>query len=354
MTNYRCAVCGHVNRVGVAVCEMCDTRLGAGAGPRAEGETSGASYGPAGEGFAHEAGPDIPRDGSLPTDIPSPQFKGAGDVISPTLEVYRKHFLLVGLLVLVTTLPIVLLHYSVYTTVVSGSFDGESGGISAAAGGFSGVGGGLLYWALTLLGNALLSGALAYAVVQIQRRGSASTGESLVWGLRKLPKVVGVTLVGYLIAYGLPALAGVLVLAVLGPVGLIVILLLLLPWLVLVLTFSLAVPAAAIENRGVFESLARSAELTKGHKGLLFLTYFLWWIVILLLTLLMTWSFAHGGAGGSASSLLVQLFLQMLVTGMLNSSMLVLTVYIFLGVLNEHRQGFGTHAYTAGPEAPAR
>jgi hypothetical protein len=32
----------------------------------------------------------------------------------------------------------------------------------------------------------------------------------------------------------------------------------------------------------------------------------------------------------------------------------VLTVYIFLGILNEERQGFAARVYTPGPEAAAR
>ena len=43
-----------------------------------------------------------------------------------------------------------------------------------------------------------------------------------------------------------------------------------------------------------------------------------------------------------------------LVIGMLESSMNVLTLYIFLGILNEHRQGFTTRTFTPGPEAAAR
>ncbi len=366
MTNPRCGVCGHVNRVGTAVCEMCDTRLDAPEGARdaasfhgAGGETYGDSAGSAYAGFDGEgadfSGGERP-DGGLPTDIPSPQFKGAGDVISPTLEVYRKHFLLVGLLVLVTTLPLVLIQYWLYSTIYSGGADSEGGGgaIGAAAVG-AGVGGTLLYWLLSALGNALLSGALAYAVVQVQRTGAAHAGESLMWGLTKLPKVTAVTFIIYLLIYGGPGLVMGLLLVVLGPLlTFLAFMLLLLPWIILILTFSMAVPAAAVENRGVIESMTRSVEVTRGHKGLIFLTYFLWWVVIILLTAVTTWSFYYGGDVSAPDVSLVSLFVQMLVSGMLNSSMFVLTVYIFLGILNENRQGFASNAYASGPESAAR
>ncbi|MET0624664.1 MAG: hypothetical protein ABW250_16930 [Pyrinomonadaceae bacterium] len=357
MTNPRCVVCGHVNRVGVVVCEMCDSRLDVPEGARASSSHGarepGGYAGFGGEGAAFDG--EERRDGSLPTDIPSPQFKGAGDVISPTLEVYRKHFLLVGLLVLVTMLPLVLLQYSLVSAVTTGGYDGDDGGSIGAAAVASGFGGTALYWILTTLGGSLLSGALAYAVVQIQRTGAARAGESLMWGLRKMLKVFAVTLITYLLIYCAPALVLVILGAALGPVALVAFLLMLLPWIVVVLTFSLAVPAAAIENRGVFESLTRSVELTKGYKGLLFLTYFLWWVVIILLNVVTTWSFYHGGGsggGGPEGSLLLTL-VQMLVSGMLSSSMFVLTVYIFLGILNENRQGFAANAYAHGPESAA-
>jgi hypothetical protein len=344
---------------------MCDTRLDApggadthGAGGETYGDAAGSAYdgsayaGHGGEGAAFTG--EGRRDGGLPTDIPSPQFKGAGDVISPTLEVYRKHFLLVGLLVLVSTLPLVLLQYSLYTAIYSDGFEsGGSGSIGAAAVG-AGVGGTLLYWVLTGLGNALLSGALAYVVVQVQRTGAARAGESLMWGLTKLPKLVAVTLISYLLTYGVPLMFMVVMIFTVGPLlTFLAFLLLLLPWIVLMLTFSMAVPAAAVENRGVIESLSRSIELTRGHKGLIFLTYFLWWVVIILLNAVTTWSFYYGGDGTPEVSL-VTLLVQMLAGGMLNSSMFVLTVYIFLGILNEGRQGFATNAYAHGPAAAAR
>ena len=348
MTNPKCPVCGHINRVGAAVCEMCDTRFDAPPPDAEDFRAAGESYAPFED--APGGGFDPAGSGALPTDIPAPQFKGAGDVISPTLEVYRKHFLLVGLLVLVTTLPLVLLQYGLASVLTTGSLESENTIGSAAAVG-TGVGGTVLYWLLTVLGHALLSGALAYAVVQIQRTGAARAGESLGWGLRKLVKVVGVFIISYVITYGIPLVVLGLLVVALGPVAFIGFLLMILPWVVLMLTFSLAVPAAAIENRGVFESMSRSVELTKGYKGLLFLTYFLWWVVIVLLTVVTTWSFYYGGVPENS---LVPMLAQMLVGGMLNSSMFVLTVYIFLGILNENRQGFEARAYAPGPESAAR
>lgn len=365
MNNTRCAVCGHVNRVGATACEMCDTRFAGGpapgadsrGGPGAGGGFDGFGAGVGGfDGFGEER-----RAGALPTDVPSPQFKGVGDVVAPTLEVYRKHFVLVGLLVLATTLPLVVIQY-VFADFFGGSFgvvgdidrsgEAETGGIGAVAGGLGAAGGRVLYWLLTALGAAALSGALACAVVEIQRAGAARAGDCLRWGLAKMPKIFAVTAVVSLAVYGLPAVALTVLAAVIGPLAIILFLLMVLPWVVLTLTWSLAVPAAAVENRGVAGSLTRSAELTRGFKGLLFLTYFMWWVVVVVLKLVVSWSFAHGGAGdGSGTGLFTALVIQTLLDGMLNASMSVLTVYIFLGVLNERRQGFAAAAFAAGPGA---
>jgi hypothetical protein len=356
MNNARCAVCGHVNRVGAVACEMCDTSFAAGPAPGA-GERGGHGADAGGfDGFGEER-----RAGALPTDVPSPQFKGVSDVVAPTLEVYRKHFVPVGLLVLATTLPLVFVQYA-FADALGGSYEvaedageSETGGIGARAGGFglAWAGGGMLYWLLSVLGAAALSGALACAVVEIQRTGAARAGDCLRWGLAKMPKVFVVTAAISLATYALPAVVLAVLAAALGPQpALIVLLLMVLPWVALTLTLSLAVPAAAVENQGVVGSLARSAELTKGFKGLLFLTYFMWWVAVAVLKLVLSWSFSHGGAGdGSAPGLFTALVIRTLVDGMLNASMSVLTVYIFLGVLNERRQNFAASASAAGPGA---
>ena len=332
MTNPKCAACGHVNRVGAAVCEMCDTRLGeparAGAADsfRAaeEREDSSHSYsGSPAESFEPEGGE--PR--SAMTDVPSPPFKGAGDVFSPTLEVYRKHFLLVGALVLVTTLPVVLLQYAVIRAALASAEEAVAAenSIFAFASWVS-----VLIGLLSFAGSALLSGALVHAVIEIQRTGAATAGESLRRGLRVMPKVFVVSLL-----YTVITVIGFLLLVV--------------PGVIFSLMYAVVVPVAVAEGRGPFESLRRSAKLTDGYKGQIFLTQFLWGVIIIVINLIVSASFTFGGAAGDG---LAPLLIQSLVGGMLNSSANVLTVYIFLGLLKERHQGFRTRAFT--PESAAR
>jgi hypothetical protein len=349
MSNPKCAVCGHVNRVGAVVCEMCDSRLGA---PENFGAAAAAEF--------HTPGGEA-REGALPTDIPSPHFKGVGDVIAPTLEVYRKHFPLVGLLVLATALPLAVMQYGAYLVTTSGlvATSGLGSTMDERVGTFGGgavfaaaVFGGALYWLVILLGNSLLSGALVYAVVEVQRTGAARAADCLRWGLKKLPKVVALNFLYAALVYGVGFVLLFATVATLG-VGFafLLFLLLALPWIALSLMFSLIVPVAVAENCGVIESFRRSAELTRGYKGLIFLTYFLWGIAISVVSLVITFSFAFNGGGASAVG---GLFLQTLVGEMLKSTTFVLTAYIFLGILNESRHGFDNRVITPATESASR
>jgi uncharacterized membrane protein len=321
MSNPKCVACDHINRVGAATCEMCDARLGD------PGETGT----PPGETF-HYSGAEPhageePHAGALPTDIPSTPFKGAGDVISPTLEIYRKNFPLVGILVLVTTLPVAFIQYGAAQAMMSKADDAISGGLDI----------GYQIWEqlfvklLAFVGSALLSSALVYAVIELRRTGVASASESLRRGLKSLPKVFIVTLL-YTIVVG---------------VGYI---LLIVPGIIFSLMYPLVVPVAVAENLGPIEAFNRSAGLTDGYKWLIFITYFLWTLLIGIVSLIVTLSFMYAGA----KSMLPVLLIDSLIGAMLNSSTTVLAVFIYLGILNEERHGFDTRVFTHAPDTAAR
>jgi hypothetical protein len=283
---------------------------------------------------------DVIRPGALPTDIPSPHFQGAGDVIAPTLELYRKHFTLVGLLVLLTSVPVVVLDYGTYSIfgdgrLASGLFPIFWGGAAL----LPGLRGFLFHWFVSLTLNSMLAGALVYAVVELQRTGAARASDCLRWGAEKLFKVLATTVACVLIVYVAPAAVLALMTMVFGPLAFLLIVPAFFLWIVLSATYSMAVPAAAAENRGVSESLKRSAELTRGHKGLVFLTYFLWWLITTAVSLFITFSFSAGG-GWSGAAVVVQT----LVIEFLKSTTYVLTAYIFLGILNERRHAGGAQA----------
>jgi hypothetical protein len=318
MSNPKCTVCGHTNVVGAEVCEMCDSRLGDAAGA---GASAGQSFHSSYPGQAEE-----PRTGALPTDIPLPHFKGAGDVFAPTLDVYKKNFPLVGLIVLLSALPLCVVQLVPYLlTVLPGGGEPVAALGTAGRAGILGfvVGTALLSALLTLAADAFLSGALVYGVVELQRAGEAKASDCIRWAIRKLPKLFVVTLI-------------YMVITIVGYMLLIV------PGVIFSLMFSMAVPVAAAENRGIIESFQRSKELTDGYKGLIFLTFFLWGLGVAVVGLIVSGSFALGGMKDSVAPLILQVLIQQ----MLKSTTTVLTVFIFLGLLHEHRHGFDTRAFT--------
>jgi hypothetical protein len=314
MSDRRCAVCGHVNSPGAQICDMCDSRLD---GP------PGAEW----PSYTYDEGP---REDSGAAGIPSMPFKGMGDVIAPMLEIYRKNFLLVVALVVVSTVPPVLLQYGLLSAMAP-SDDGSAGLIAPGDAFVFALTSSVLIGLLTLAGSALLSGSLAYAVFDLRRTGATSAGDCLRRGLRTLPKLF---------------LIDVMYAVVVG-VGL---LLLIVPGVILSLMFALVIPVAVAENLGPFDSFKRSMELTNGYKGLIFLTFFLWGIAIAVINLIISGSFSYGGH----QSAFVVVMAEALVGGILNSTTAVLTVYIFLGLLHERSQGFDTRAFTPEGDPAAR
>jgi hypothetical protein len=129
---------------------------------------------------------------------------------------------------------------------------------------YSVVGVGLL---VSVVVTFILQAALTHGVVTSLRGRAVSFQECLGVGLR----------------YFLPALLIALCVFVGVAFGLV---LLIVPGLILGLGWSVAVPVAVTENRGVFGSIGRSWQLTNGYKGhifLVFLIYFgIYWVVNLL------------------------------------------------------------------------
>lgn len=97
----------------------------------------------------------------------------------------------------------------------------------------------------------LVSATLVYGTVQELRGRHASIGASIGHGLSVILPALGVTLViGIGIALGM--------------------ILLIVPGLILVCMWWVAVPVAVVERPGVFASIGRSAELTKGSRWTIF------------------------------------------------------------------------------------
>lgn len=111
----------------------------------------------------------------------------------------------------------------------------------------------------TLLGNALLQGVLVRSTILHLSGRDGDLGASILFGLRLLLPIIGVTIcVGFLVGLGF--------------------LLLIVPGVMLYCALIVSIPALVEERRGVFGSISRSRELTRGSRWQVFLLLVLFWI----------------------------------------------------------------------------
>ena len=104
----------------------------------------------------------------------------------------------------------------------------------------------------TFVASAVLQGTLIGATVRHLSGRPAHIGQSIAGALARIVPIILLSiLVGLAIMFGL--------------------LLLIVPGIILYLMFIVSVPAMMAEGRGVTDSMSRSADLTKGFKGMIFL-----------------------------------------------------------------------------------
>jgi len=104
---------------------------------------------------------------------------------------------------------------------------------------------------ISMVLSAIVQGAITRAAIAATEGKQVSFGDSLGTGLRVFLPLIGLAIVSAL---------GIM----LGFILLIV------PGVILLLMWTVAVPALVVERHGVFGSLSRSSELTKGAKGTVF------------------------------------------------------------------------------------
>jgi hypothetical protein len=174
-----------------------------------------------------------------------------GELLDRTFFLYRKHFVLfVGII----ALPyLVLLAFQLV-------------GVAMRPGSSVAFAAGSLLWSLAtvvvyLAVAAASQGATVIAVSQVHLDRPASVMDSYS---RIGPRVVSLSLM--LIAIGLAIGIGFL--------------LLLVPGFILLSMWSLTIPVAVLENKGLSDSVNRSAELTKGDRGRILLIYILFIFLI--------------------------------------------------------------------------
>ena len=121
---------------------------------------------------------------------------------------------------------------------------------------------------IMLVISALVQGALTRAVVSANEGRKATFGESLSTGVRVLLPLIGLS-----ILFGIAVAIGFILLIV--------------PGVILLLMWAVAVPSLVVERSSVFGAFSRSSELTKGSRwkilGLFLVLAVIYWLLSLVL-----------------------------------------------------------------------
>jgi uncharacterized membrane protein len=180
-----------------------------------------------------------------------------GELLDRTFSCYRRHFVLFfG----IAALPHLLVFVFQIAGVVAGS----------AAGSFLTLLWALAFMFLYLTTVALSQGATMVAVSEIQ----LGRGTSITQAFNRIRPRLGEILV-VMLNVGVRVIIGLIMLIV--------------PGVIAVLKYALAVPVAVLEETTVSGALERSAVLTKGHRGRIFLIYFL--LLVFMWIVAMVWQF---------------------------------------------------------------
>lgn len=183
---------------------------------------------------------------------------GLGELLDRTFFLYRKYFLMfVG----IVALPyLVLLAFQLV-------------GVALQPGRTLGGTGITLLWSLftivlALGALAISQGATVIAVSHVHLGRRVSIGDAFA-GIKGRVLYLALIMLGYWIGIG---------------VGFV---LLIVPGIILALMWALTIPVAVLEDKGLRDSVERSAELTKGHRGRVFMVYLLF--LILFYAVYMAW-----------------------------------------------------------------
>ena len=203
-----------------------------------------------------------------------------GEILDVALKIFGRHWRTLVACVLVPTVPIQIISVLVVLSIAPDQFDLSRDTSTSADTGGAEIAGVLVVRLLEVLASILAWAACFKAVADGYLGREASVGTSLRFGLPKIPRLFGLSIV-----------AGVLIV-----IGLILIII---PGLVLMTFLSLAVPALLFERIGVFGSIGRSFELVSGR----FWSILLLMIVTILALLVVSFVFGLllGGIGVAVS-----------------------------------------------------
>lgn len=188
----------------------------------------------------------------------------AGSVLSRAFSVLLKNFVPFAAIAIVVYAPVIIVGLIGGGGGVQVTIDQTTGEVTATGQGHEN-----LLRVLNFIAQYALAGAVAYGVFQSLKGDSVSMGDCLSRGFQRLLPVIGVAIV---VTVGL----------ILGFIALVV------PMFILACMWYVAVPVAVVEKPGVFASLSRSSELTRGNRMSIFAMFLLIMLLSFGAVLLMT------------------------------------------------------------------
>lgn len=180
-----------------------------------------------------------------------------GELLDRTFFLYRKNFILFAGIVALPHLALLAVQFAGVGLTSAKLLIGPAASIPWT----------LAVWAVSLGVTAASQGATVIAVSQVHLGRQTTITESFA-GIKGRIFYLALIMIGYWIGIG---------------VGLA---LLVVPGIILALMWALTIPVAVIEDTGLRDSVNRSAELTKGHRGRVFvlglLVIVLWYAIFLI------------------------------------------------------------------------
>jgi hypothetical protein len=199
-----------------------------------------------------------------------------GELLDRTFSLYRSHF---GLFLGIFALPqLVVLAFQFVGVAVRPQGNQLSNILAMGA----------WVWGAVLLGmiiSAISQAATVVAVSQVYLDRPAGVIDSFS---RVKGELVGVVVMSLIIS----------VVVFFGCIALIV------PGVLLFLMWSLAVPAKVLENKGIFEAMSRSMDLTKGNRGRIFVIWILFIVLSIGVSWLLSWPILFAAGASSRGALL--------------------------------------------------
>ena len=181
----------------------------------------------------------------------SPGHIDIGGILSEATDTWKKAFATIWVIALILFIPVGILSYF-----------SDRGWLI-----------GLIYFIASIVANLYIQGVLARIVQDVREDGKVD------WSVGELLKSINPKLLPLL---GLSIVVGILVF-----IGLLIFII---PGIILALIWFVAVPVMIIENKGVFDSMSRSGELTKSNRwrllGLMLVVYIGIFVVFFLAALL--------------------------------------------------------------------